>query len=344
MLRRGRGVLVARCSQRWQSLSSHAAQVPSVVRLTELLAPKRELSATHALAVAANVYLNFISLAELLPKSTQARRAAVTRYLRFRTLWSLDQFLVPALDISLVWATDMMQPQRFSLEGLDRGGRAETSWYAHQHMRLLQSGVGMEAITGPFRIGTAAVRAACWTAAHVAFFGASGMFSYPVAAAVGATVGSIAALGVVSPVHGVKATPAFARFDADNDGIVSDEERAAVMHSWLQDYKRSASKWRQKTRTPYSTRSRIAPLALPVEPSHECTFTRLIKALESQERFHRRILSLGPRVIDAAYIDAAVQRYAHFLGLASEHPGKTLVPTLDIDLIWHAHMCSPSTT
>ena len=339
---------VVRCYIRLQSSqSAHSSvRVPSVTRLTALLGPKQELSATHALAVAANVYLNFISLADMLPKTTDARRAAVTRYLRFRTLWSLDQSLVPALDIAIVWATDMMQPQSFYLEGLDRGGGAETSWYAHQHMRLLQSGLSTEVVTGPFRIGAAAVRVASWTAAHVALFGVSGMVSYPVAAAVGATVGSILALGVMAPVHGVKATPAFARFEADNDGIVQDgivsaEERAAVVHSWLQGYKRSASKWRQKTRTPYNTRSGIAPHALPVEPSQAYTIARLLKALESQERFHRRILSLGPRVIDAAYIDAAVERYAHFLGLASDHPGKTLVPTLDIDLIWHAHMCSP---
>ena len=34
-------------------------------------------------------------------------------------------------------------------------------------------------------------------------------------------------------------------------------------------------------------------------------------------------------------------RYADFLQLAKAHPGETLVPTLDIDLIWHVHMLSP---
>ena len=27
--------------------------------------------------------------------------------------------------------------------------------------------------------------------------------------------------------------------------------------------------------------------------------------------------------------------------LAKAHPGQTLVPTLDVDLIWHVHMLSP---
>ena len=40
-------------------------------------------------------------------------------------------------------------------------------------------------------------------------------------------------------------------------------------------------------------------------------------------------------------IDRAVDRYAQFLQLAKEHPGTTLVPTLDVDLIWHVHMLSP---
>ena len=36
-----------------------------------------------------------------------------------------------------------------------------------------------------------------------------------------------------------------------------------------------------------------------------------------------------------------MERYAVFLALKAAHPGQTVVPTLDIDLIWHAHMLSP---
>ena len=31
-------------------------------------------------------------------------------------------------------------------------------------------------------------------------------------------------------------------------------------------------------------------------------------------------------------------RYRRFLELHKSHPGKTLVPMMDIDLMWHAHM------
>lgn len=36
-----------------------------------------------------------------------------------------------------------------------------------------------------------------------------------------------------------------------------------------------------------------------------------------------------------------MERYSTFLALKAAHPHQTVVPTLDIDLIWHAHMLSP---
>lgn len=67
----------------------------------------------------------------------------------------------------------------------------------------------------------------------------------------------------------------------------------------------------------------------------------LVDAVTSQASFVRRVLRLGPRIINEAYIDRAVDRYCNFLALAKENPGQMLVPTLDVDLIWHAHMLSP---
>ena len=48
-----------------------------------------------------------------------------------------------------------------------------------------------------------------------------------------------------------------------------------------------------------------------------------------------------PRIITDDWIDRAITRYGQFLDLARKDPGATLVPTLDIDLIWHVHMLSP---
>ena len=36
-----------------------------------------------------------------------------------------------------------------------------------------------------------------------------------------------------------------------------------------------------------------------------------------------------------------IVKYERFFGLFSSHPGKTIVPTLDVDLAWHTHQLSP---
>ncbi|GFF34527.1 hypothetical protein IFM46972_04262 [Aspergillus udagawae] len=41
-------------------------------------------------------------------------------------------------------------------------------------------------------------------------------------------------------------------------------------------------------------------------------------------------------------LSRAVTRYEYFLQLFKLRPGTTLVPTLDIDLVWHTHQCSAS--
>jgi hypothetical protein len=52
-------------------------------------------------------------------------------------------------------------------------------------------------------------------------------------------------------------------------------------------------------------------------------------------------------VVNNEYIERAVERYCSFLELARDnamaqfHERQMLVPTLDIDLIWHVHQLSP---
>ena len=66
----------------------------------------------------------------------------------------------------------------------------------------------------------------------------------------------------------------------------------------------------------------------------------LVEAAQSQSSLVHRMLALGPAVLTADYLDRAVDRYCEFLALAAENPNQMLVPTLDIDLIWHVHMLS----
>jgi hypothetical protein len=54
-----------------------------------------------------------------------------------------------------------------------------------------------------------------------------------------------------------------------------------------------------------------------------------------QIRLHNRVIS---QRIDHQFILNASERYEKFLLLKSENPNLNVVPTLDIDLVWHAHM------
>lgn len=78
-----------------------------------------------------------------------------------------------------------------------------------------------------------------------------------------------------------------------------------------------------------------------IDDENERIAAQLADAVASQASFVGRILALGPTIINDAWIDRAVARYGQFLQLARAHPNVTLVPTLDVDLIWHVHMLSP---
>jgi hypothetical protein len=41
-------------------------------------------------------------------------------------------------------------------------------------------------------------------------------------------------------------------------------------------------------------------------------------------------------------LQRAIDRYSKFLKLLKLYPGTMLVPTLDVDLVWHTHQCSAS--
>ena len=139
-------------------------------------------------------------------------------------------------------------------------------------------------------------------------------------------------------------------------------ERDLALSSWQADYDATARAFERST----GTRYKHQPGTLPTEPERlrrsanwwadlqkkmgrqqEQTAERAAKAAKladavaSQASFVGRVLALGPRIITDAWIDRAITRYGQFLELARKDPGATLVPTLDIDLIWHVHMLSP---
>lgn len=69
----------------------------------------------------------------------------------------------------------------------------------------------------------------------------------------------------------------------------------------------------------------------------------LAKAVERQAFFVEKMsdsLWLRSPALEGT-LKRALIRYERFMQLFKEHPGTMLVPTLDIDLVWHTHQCSP---
>ncbi|RHZ57433.1 hypothetical protein CDV55_100436 [Aspergillus turcosus] len=108
---------------------------------------------------------------------------------------------------------------------------------------------------------------------------------------------------------------------------------------------------------PYLSKARRLRLEQTVEPPHSAfaaschaaahpdTYaTYLLAAIERQRTFVDKMVGYlwirSPGVHGT--LCRAITRYEHFLELFKLRPGTTLVPTLDIDLVWHTHQCSAS--
>ncbi|KAI0508764.1 hypothetical protein F5B22DRAFT_382878 [Xylaria bambusicola] len=78
--------------------------------------------------------------------------------------------------------------------------------------------------------------------------------------------------------------------------------------------------------------------------SKDDTAEKLVDAVKRQSAFvdkmDRQLWIRSPAVSET--IDRAINRYERFLTLLKLYPGTMLVPTLDIDLVWHTHQCSPT--
>lgn len=72
--------------------------------------------------------------------------------------------------------------------------------------------------------------------------------------------------------------------------------------------------------------------------------TNISVATERQSFFvntmERQLWISSPAV--AATLQRAIERYIKFITLLKLYPDRQLAPTVDIDLVWHTHQCSPS--
>ncbi|KAI1122936.1 hypothetical protein F5Y10DRAFT_252890 [Nemania abortiva] len=78
--------------------------------------------------------------------------------------------------------------------------------------------------------------------------------------------------------------------------------------------------------------------------SSDDTVKSLVDAVERQsafvEKMEKQLWIRSPAV--EGTLSRGIIRYERFLKLFKLYPKKMLVPTLDIDLVWHTHQCSPS--
>lgn len=77
--------------------------------------------------------------------------------------------------------------------------------------------------------------------------------------------------------------------------------------------------------------------------SKQLSITLLVEAAQRQasfaEKMHKQLWIRSP-VVEGT-LSRAIDRYSNFLKLFKLYPRTVFVPTLDIDLIWHTHQCTP---
>jgi hypothetical protein len=74
------------------------------------------------------------------------------------------------------------------------------------------------------------------------------------------------------------------------------------------------------------------------------TITKLVESVERQslfvEKMDRQLWIRSPAL--SGTLHRAIRRYGNFLQLFKFQPQVMFTPTLDIDLVWHTHQCSPA--
>ncbi|RAH77429.1 hypothetical protein BO86DRAFT_347466 [Aspergillus japonicus CBS 114.51] len=77
----------------------------------------------------------------------------------------------------------------------------------------------------------------------------------------------------------------------------------------------------------------------PLTPSeHISLVDNILRQAIFMDKMHDFLWIRSPAL--QGTLTRALARYERFVALFRLHPGTTLVPTLDVDLVWHTHMCS----
>ncbi|KAL2130156.1 hypothetical protein VTI74DRAFT_6811 [Chaetomium olivicolor] len=71
------------------------------------------------------------------------------------------------------------------------------------------------------------------------------------------------------------------------------------------------------------------------KPQHRPLADNVVRQAAFVDKMHRQLWIRSPAL--EGTLRRARERYEEFLGLFKAYPGEMLVPTLDIDLVWHTH-------
>ena len=295
--------------------------IPEVAHLAGLLGTT---TPRQTLLAAAKIYLNLMSATRHVWRDERAPylntplgqskklhdtylQHAGERYLAFQQLRRTHAHtdIVPTLDIAAVWAGRLKQPAQHT-KGDETNAYADpTAWYRHARCLLLTS--GSHHIRWRRRQQR---RIAGWCAALASCVSGTG-----------GGAGLAAWRKARAATHVLWATEVGGQYESGggSDGREGTQPYDQLPVMPLRPEARSA------------LREEGAP-----------SVAELAVAVTSQVGFVQKMLRLGPDQLDDAFLAHAVERYGCFLALAREAPPSVcLVPPLDVDLIWHAHMLSP---
>mmetsp|Transcript_15701 Transcript_15701/g.21531 ORF Transcript_15701/g.21531 Transcript_15701/m.21531 type:complete len:448 (-) Transcript_15701:375-1718(-) len=248
------------------------------------------------------------------------------------------KYYVPTRDISVAWCADLLRRNSSGNDGVaieDNQDIHGDRWFFHQQHRLLQSGGTYDHITAHrWSIVDALKDGVAWGMA-------TGLVTNnPIAAGGAAAAGAVR--GALRKESGVAVTPELRAFDVDDSGIVTAEECDEMLEPWLAQYQETEEDWKKRTMTKYRVDHDVSDHRPARLYSKNCDPVELVAdAIKEQSQFVSRVLSLGPSIITDSFVDSAVVKYIKFLHLARNNPDEMLVPTLDVDLVWRAHMLSP---
>eukprot|EP01036_Dinobryon_divergens_P031388 gene31388-40777_t len=88
-------------------------------------------------------------------------------------------------------------------------------------------------------------------------------------------------------------------------------------------------------------RREVRGLIAPLRSNMSCLSLDLIKGMYRQLTFANKICSNFDYWFNPTVVQASIARYFKFLHVIASHRGKTFVPTMDIDLVWHTHQTDP---